>query len=307
MINDTLSIGTFTVSDYSNGGTKKENISYKYPIENFNELEFNLITKLTTDTYDSTTNNLISQNVKISDFYALDDGTAENGYGIYGNGTLYGFVAQKYYTYQADYLTGISVYFNKTFRNQQPRYFHVFVWDNNNGIPGNVLYEEEGLEIDFSQLNSFVNLEFTESVSVSDTFFVGWKKTSELLMNIGLDANSTTENYKYYNIFGDWQRSTINGVMMLRPIFGTPKFISKPTENYSNVFPNPVTDILTIEIEKYFEKAEFKIYDIFGKLLYSDKINNQIHTLDFANFNSGIYFLHIIIDDKIEIKKVVKN
>lgn len=75
----------------------------------------------------------------------------------------------------------------------------------------------------------------------------------------------------------------------------------KGTTNFkelsSNSFPNPVADILTIELNKFDEKAEIlvNVYNISGTLVNveSNTSANYI-TLNCIGLNSGIYFFEVI-------------
>lgn len=66
------------------------------------------------------------------------------------------------------------------------------------------------------------------------------------------------------------------------------------------IFPNPVKEILQIEM---LEKFEVTIYDMHGqKLLTSDK-----NKLDLSSFSQGIYILEIATDKGILRKKIIKQ
>lgn len=68
-----------------------------------------------------------------------------------------------------------------------------------------------------------------------------------------------------------------------------------------NIFPNPVTNFLTIESSKEFDAIE--IYNGIGKRILKTKERK----IDFSNFTSGIYIMRIIAEQKVLTKKVIKN
>jgi Leucine-rich repeat (LRR) protein len=68
-----------------------------------------------------------------------------------------------------------------------------------------------------------------------------------------------------------------------------------------NVFPNPVSNFLTIESIKEFDFIE--IYNTIGKRI----LKTTERKIDFSSFTSGIYLLRIISDNKVLTKKVIKN
>ena len=74
----------------------------------------------------------------------------------------------------------------------------------------------------------------------------------------------------------------------------------------TKVYPNPTTNIVIVELEKDIS-GEILIYDINGKLMMSDKLDNErIKQFDFSKFSQGNYLLHINIKDKLDIYKIQK-
>ena len=64
------------------------------------------------------------------------------------------------------------------------------------------------------------------------------------------------------------------------------------------VFPNPVSDILTIN-GKY---SEVNIYDLYGKLVFS---STPKKTLDISKLNNGIYIVRINNNKAMSINKII--
>jgi hypothetical protein len=76
-------------------------------------------------------------------------------------------------------------------------------------------------------------------------------------------------------------------------------------ENISfNMFPNPVSDNLTIETP---QKAAIEIFNIEGQLIRSIAANNVTTTIDVSGFASGIYFIRAIMEKGVAVKKFVKQ
>ena len=66
----------------------------------------------------------------------------------------------------------------------------------------------------------------------------------------------------------------------------------------TKVYPNPTTNFLIVELEKNV-KAVILVYDINGKLVIKDKLNDENQKqFDFSFLKQGNYFLHINIADK---------
>ncbi len=73
-----------------------------------------------------------------------------------------------------------------------------------------------------------------------------------------------------------------------------------------NCYPNPVTDLLTIEMSNN-NKIEFiKLFDNEGHLIFTQAISLSKVKIDFSNFESNYYYLLIESDGKKITKKIVK-
>ena len=68
------------------------------------------------------------------------------------------------------------------------------------------------------------------------TFYVGWEQITNDLLNIGLDKNSISNQYMFYNVGGGWVNSQFPGSWMIRPVvnFDEP-ILSSTLENKSNI------------------------------------------------------------------------
>jgi hypothetical protein len=86
--------------------------------------------------------------------------------------------------------------------------------------------------------------------------------------------------------------------------------VSTQVENISiktKIYPNPTTNFLIIELEKNVN-ADILVYDINGKLVIKDKLNEeQKKQLDFSFLNQGNYLLHINIADKKSVYQINKS
>ncbi|MBK8585136.1 MAG: T9SS type A sorting domain-containing protein [Bacteroidetes bacterium] len=72
------------------------------------------------------------------------------------------------------------------------------------------------------------------------------------------------------------------------------------------IFPNPTTDKLTIEINSgYIQK--FSIWDLTGKLIKTISCNNSKVEIDVSTLAPGIYFLTGTSDQGAFRKRFVKN
>ena len=239
-------------------------------------------------------------------FYSYDDGTAEQGYGVSGEGTQHSMVACKYHTYKADVLSAIQIFFNSTTNSPIP-YFYLCVWANNNGVPGDTLYSQIGVrpeyENDINKFHTYI-LEETLNLPVGD-FFIGWTKTTNDMLNAGFDANTESTGKLFYNTTGTWTQSSYSGSLMIRPIFGDlrPEQSSvdaiKKNTNTISIYPNPAKDYLYINsnIDLKFKNLQYNIYDISGKLVLS-KTTAELK-INIQSLKSGFYIIQILENNRI--------
>lgn len=78
---------------------------------------------------------------------------------------------------------------------------------------------------------------------------------------------------------------------------------------FATVYPNPAISTINLKIENQnLNNLSFRLYDIKGKLLLNQKINNSITAIPMENIPSAIYFLKVSNNNK-EVKtfKIIKN
>ncbi len=81
------------------------------------------------------------------------------------------------------------------------------------------------------------------------------------------------------------------------------KLANKQKDNIL-VFPNPVRTVLTIKAD---EKYNFKIYDVTGKVVLSQKMTRNFESFDLSNLNQGIYLIKFYNGKKIINKTIIKQ
>lgn len=79
-------------------------------------------------------------------------------------------------------------------------------------------------------------------------------------------------------------------------------------QNFSfNIFPNPVSDYLTIELPKNVSMTEIKIFNILGGLTYSSTTTEQKTDIDVSTLTNGMYIIQTASGDKISRQKFIKQ
>lgn len=261
-----------------------------------------LITDIAENTSHLRWNDTLRHVQRFNNFYAYDDGTAESGYGLYGEGTQTGQVAVKHTAYKADKLVGVYMYFNRTINDANQKYFKLVVWDDNNGKPGNVIYEQIGARPIFTgSLNRFTLFKFDEEIEIkAGTFYIGWIQTTTDMLNVGFDRNTDSKNRLLYNISGSWNPTKFHGSLMLRPVFGQltespTNVIQTKSEENLRVFPNPSNGSVNVQYSGV--GAIVSVYNTFGQLVANQKLVNG--KLDLQHLPNGTYIIRVAENNKI--------
>jgi len=236
---------------------------------------------------------------KFYNYYAYDDGTPELGYGVSIAG---GQVGYKFELNIADTLRGVAMFFNRVQGDANDNFFTLKVWDNNNGKPGNVIWEQENLKPKFSdQLNRLQIYEIDPPLAVIGTFFIGWEQTTADLLNVGFDTHNDASGNLFYNATGSWEQSLMTGALIMRPLlfyyydpFGIDEIIP---DNSWTIYPNPVSGgqlhidnsmMSAYELES--EGARIRIYDMLGRSMLDLPYTSTINT---HSLTRGFYIVHI--------------
>jgi len=241
---------------------------------------------------------------KFYNYYALDDGVPEAGIGIDGIDSKGAMLAIKFYTIKPDTLRSIRFWFNRVNGSSNlDLSFDMIVWDNDNGKPGDIIYEEKELLTKYGYgLDNYIDYMLKDPFLLSDTFFIGYRQNHETYMNLGFDKNYDNSERTFYSI-GGWQQSVNKGSIMIRPIFGKKFSVGISNVNKSlnsvNIYPNPASSTVNIDTEKEFV---LKIYNQIGRLIETFYNKNVI---DVSAYSEGLYFLNINTDDKSFTKKLI--
>ncbi len=138
---------------------------------------------------------------------------------------------------------------------------------------------------------------------------------------VGLTANQMQEINTFLDAEWDFVNETVNGTEDIWKIeenkneeypflsWQVEEYISGVedlTEIHMSVYPNPVLDKLTLQTEIECE-YKLEIYDLTGKLIFSNKYNAQNINIDLSSFESGMYIVSISTDNERITKKIMKQ
>jgi hypothetical protein len=249
-------------------------------------------------------NDVITSITTLDNYYAYDDGTAENSAGI--NQRL-GQVAVKYELNKPDALTAMRVYLPKTIRDQSTESLVLQVLGDKNGLPDQIL-GQQNFKIKYgSKLDEFVEFKFDIPINVTGTFYIGWRQLTDNIMPVGLDKNSIYPQKIYYSLRNEWTAdTTLKGSLMMRPVMlGRTATItaSEPILQDISIYPNPSTGTIRWE---YSGIREIWVLDTFGKEVirksYQPTDDKQLSLEGLAN---GLYLMTLSDGERSITKKVL--
>ena len=94
-------------------------------------------------------------------------------------------------------------------------------------------------------------------------------------------------------------------------LFSNDNILNLETVNLQDkltVYPNPATTQIYIDLEKVINYSDVQIYNLDGKLLYSQDHSNTNHiTINMSSFSKGIYILRLQSDKREESLKIIKK
>ncbi len=185
----------------------------------------------------------------------------------------------------------------------------------NTGKKRQVIAKASKLETLIISNNSFETLNLEELkdlkvIDLSDNPYVGTisiKNGNNAAITSFISTNTPNLSCilvddKNANFLSSWSKDAVSNFVAdieecRSAVLSTEEFLQKDV----TVYPNPVTNLLTIESTKEFDIIE--VYNLIGKRV----IKTSKREIDFSSFTAGIYMIKIIADSKILTKKIIKN
>ncbi|HPI67627.1 MAG TPA: hypothetical protein PLX41_00260 [Bacteroidales bacterium] len=269
---------------------------YTYSSDNKDSALFRVKSWLVTDEFDPKPNDTLVYYQVFNDYFAFDDGSSEAGYGINGLGSNNAMVACRFRSYIQDSLRAVRICFNDSYMNANLRSFDLMVWNDNGGLPGEILTSVEELMVQQgNSINGYYTFVLPKPVMVEGLFYVGWKQRSEAFLNAGFDINTPHQGRQMYWINGIWHESGQNGSLMIRPVTGPPLATSVNdipflrTEPLS-FRPNPARDYIIFNTERLPVDGltYVSFFDLSGKEIMKVPLSE---TIDISYLNTGVYII----------------
>lgn len=70
------------------------------------------------------------------------------------------------------------------------------------------------------------------------------------------------------------------------------------------IYPNPASDFFVIEVDR---NGTLELYDINGKLILNEKINQHKQSISVSNYSSGLYFVKLVFGNECSYYKLIVN
>ena len=203
-----------------------------------------------------TTNDTLSADYVLSDYFAYDDGLAEYAAGLIeaGNLVAYEFELDTAYTLKQDTLVGFDIYFPPyaISSNQRVDFFIYHEDPENPGFPGEQWLRIPAKPVDRKGVNEFQRIQFLPALLIDEKrFYLGWQEPSAGEVMVGLDISNDTGGKIFVNTNGTWyQNEDVKGSLMLRPVFGSgiiDTSVGVHEETTLKLYPNPNEGVFYIE------------------------------------------------------------
>jgi hypothetical protein len=248
------------------------------------------------------------------DYFAYDDGTAERAYGLLSANAQ---LAVRFQATVPDVLYGLKIYFDPFTDDVSSKVFNLRAWTDNNGKPGNQIglnfiphyptYLQEGPDV-------FAYYEFDEPLDIQPgIFYVGMIQQTEERLNIGNDKNGNTNTSKVFyklNPNANWLQTTIQGSLMIRPVMascgGSFVGVTEAELEAPVLYPNPFTS--SFEIKGLLVGTHIQIFDMAGRVVFSDVAKSDTHRLDLSSVPNGFYLANMVTPEgRTATVKVIKS
>ncbi|WP_299672282.1 choice-of-anchor V domain-containing protein [uncultured Polaribacter sp.] len=143
-------------------------------------------------------------------------------------------------------------------------------------------------------------LRITHSNSDNNSWSFTWKSPATDAGNIKFYAAAVVAN-------GDGNNGAGDKVALTSTSGATVLGISEAKRLNFDMFPNPSSENVTIQLPSGANTAVVDFYDYVGRLALSKKITTLNNKIEVANLSAGVYLLKVVTDDKIGSQQFIKN
>ncbi len=236
-------------------------------------------------------------------YFAYDDGSAEQAYYLNLLPNAPGTTAVEYAVYQPDTLRGIAIRLPRQVPSAVQKEFSIVVYKDIafNGGSNQLVYQEDFLLPAYEDTANKLSVYRFEQPQLLNTgvFYIGIVQPAGGISDslyIGLDVNRTGGNHRYYNVDGTWQSSQIDGALLLRPLVGPALPVTAITDKTKNqlswsLAPNPAQDYIHVRVAGK-GPFNYRISDVQGRILDSGQTSGDAD-IPVGRLSPGMYFLQL--------------
>lgn len=76
------------------------------------------------------------------------------------------------------------------------------------------------------------------------------------------------------------------------------------------VYPNPSKNVFNVElsnVDTQLNRVEVELYSAYGSLILKYQLNSPVEKIDLSNYADGIYLLRLTLENKVSVRKLIKN
>jgi hypothetical protein len=253
-------------------------------------------------------NDTISRTTELHDYFAYDDGSAEDRVNAAVPVTL-GQVAIMFKANQPDMVKEMRVYLPRV--NNTPGTTATFrIWNpdpNSNNNPSNQsVFTRAYVVPALNQLDNWVNIPVNPPVPVNGGFYVGWSvNNAPNIFSVGVDHNESDRGMiRFYNGGSSWSVFNAGYAIMLRPVMNnniTGLAEDQLAAGTIKLFPNPATDFVTIQGE--FEKGI--LLDATGRQVREFSGTSTETQLNVQQLPAGLYLVKLQNKSTVQTHKLI--
>lgn len=186
----------------------------------------------------------------------------------------------------------------------------MFLWENNTTTTNNWLKVKlEGVTSNKDGIGSVIEISINGNKQYRYTLCgEGYLSQNSEVEIFGLGANTLVDYVKVTWLSGIvdvYNNVSANQTLEIVEDSETLSTIHPEIEQEISVYPNPVSDILTINSMS--KPSLIQVYNSLGQQLYEISNTSLINRLDVSNLNTGIYYLKVVVNNKIEVLRIVKS
>ncbi len=262
-------------------------------------------------------NDTLRRTQSFGNYYAYDDGTAEEGFAL--NASQTAELAEQFTLQKPDTLRCIDIYFDPLWTDESLYTFNFKVWADNAGQPGTELYSGPFLSPEYTHSwigpNNFIRYQIPALYLTPQTFYIGYQQNTIQGLNIGVDKMTNSQYQIFYNTTGTWYNSPYPGSLMMHPVFGTFQELSSGVNNIAqnniefSIYPNPANDLLYVNYKSTnsSEKISYSVIDIYGRTIinHPEPAEGQ-QAIDISALAEGVYFIRLTNGKTITTNKFIK-